>query len=290
MAVDVEPPEGPPAPSGNAARRWLRWGRVYVDIEPPRGPNPWTAAAGGAPVIEAPLTEPAAAPHRWRNALVFAAACLFAAVLTALLVFAFGRHGRRPALAVPATTTTTTTRPAATPVRPATIAPASRPSTSASAPASTATATTASGGGTGTTTVTGGRAGGPITVPEGIDPATTVAPSTVAPSTVAPTTAPRRPASTTTTTPNPQAFLGVTVQDSVDGAQVLEIFAGSGAEKAGLKAGDIVTAIDRSTVITVDDLGAAILSHRPGDAVTVTVLRNGATTTVTATLGVRPAS
>ena len=286
MADDVEPPEGPPAPSGNATRRWLRWGRVYVDIEPPQGPNPWTAAAGGAPVIEAPLAEPAAAPHRWRGVLVFAAACLFAAVLTALLVYTFGRHDRRAVFAVPATTTTTTTRPAVTPLRPATSVPASQPPTIASAPAAPSTATTAPGS-TGTTTVGGGRAGGPITVPEGIEPATTVAPSTVAP-----TTAPRRPAapSTTTTTPSPQAFLGVTVQDSVDGAQVLEIFAGSGAEKAGLEAGDIVTAIDRAAVITVDDLGAAILSHRPGDTVTVTVLRNGAATTVTATLGVRPTS
>jgi PDZ domain len=284
MADDVEPPEGPPAPSGSATRRWLRWGRVYVDIEPPQGPNPWTAAAGGAPVIEAPLAEPVAAPRRWRGVLIFSAACLFAAVLTALLVYTFGRHDRRAVFAAPATTTT---RPPAR-VQPATSAPASPPSTSAGAPSvvPSSTVTTAPGS-TGTTTVGGGRAGGPITVPEGIEPATTVAPSTVAP-----TTAPRRPVapSTTTTTPSPQAFLGVTVQDSVDGAQVLEIFAGSGAEKAGLKAGDIVTAIDRSTIVTVDDLGVAILSHRPGDIVTVTVLRNGATTTVTATLGVRPAS
>ena len=297
MADDAEPPAGPPAPHAASGRRWLRWGRVYVDIEPPNGPNPWTAAAGGAPLIEAPLVAQPDARNRWRGVLVFSAAALVAALLTTLLILAFGRHDRRRVAAVlpPAPTTVPTTAPArpSTAVRPSTSAPAaSRPTTpSATSTPSTSAPTTVPRSAGGGTTTNGGRTGnGPITVPEGLEPATTTQPS-VAPST-APTTAPTaRPAATpSTSTRSPLAFLGVTVQDdlAIDGARIVEIFAGSGAERAGLVAGDAITAIDRTTVVDVDALGVAILSHKPGDTVTVTVLRNGATTTVTATLGTRP--
>ena len=287
MADDAEPQAGPPAPHAAAGRRWLRWGRVYVDIEPPNGQNPWTAsAAGGAPVIEAPLVVGSPDPkRRWRGVLVFTAAALVAALLTTLLILAFGRHDRRRAAAVPPPTPTSVPRVVPPTVRPSTSAPA------ASTPTPTSTPTTVpTSAGAGTTTNTGRTGNGPITVPEGLEPATTTQPS------AAPTTAPitvpvTRPAATPSTSiASPVAFLGVTVQDddAIDGARIISIFAGSGAERAGLVAGDVITAIDRTTVIGVDALGSAILSHKPGDTVSVTVLRNGATTTVTATLGTRP--
>ena len=64
---------------------------------------------------------------------------------------------------------------------------------------------------------------------------------------------------------------------------------GSPAEKGGLKAGDVITAIDGNAISTADDLTAQVGAHQPSDAITVTVTRNGSTKDVKVTLGVRPA-
>jgi putative serine protease PepD len=86
------------------------------------------------------------------------------------------------------------------------------------------------------------------------------------------------------------AYLGVTVGDasSGQGAELGSIKAGTPAEKAGLQAGDVVTAIDGQSVENADDLTARISAHQPGDKVTLTVTRNGATKTISVTLGTRP--
>jgi putative serine protease PepD len=86
------------------------------------------------------------------------------------------------------------------------------------------------------------------------------------------------------------AYLGVTVGDasSGQGAELGSIKDGTPAAKAGLQAGDVVTAIDGQTVENADDLTAKISAHHPGDKVTLTVTRNGATKTISVTLGTRP--
>jgi putative serine protease PepD len=87
------------------------------------------------------------------------------------------------------------------------------------------------------------------------------------------------------------AYLGVSLQDAESGgAQVATVTDGSPAEKAGLEAGDVVTALDGETITSADDLTAAVLGKQPGDEVRVTVERDGSTKTVTATLGTRPSS
>ena len=54
--------------------------------------------------------------------------------------------------------------------------------------------------------------------------------------------------------------------------------------------GDVVTAIDGQPVRSSDDLLTFIsLQTRPGQEVTLTVVRNGATQQVTVRLGTRPA-
>jgi S1-C subfamily serine protease len=63
---------------------------------------------------------------------------------------------------------------------------------------------------------------------------------------------------------------------------------GSPADKAGIKAGDVVTAIDGNTVASADDLTAQVGVHKPSDTITVTVSRNGSTKDIKVTLGVRP--
>jgi putative serine protease PepD len=57
---------------------------------------------------------------------------------------------------------------------------------------------------------------------------------------------------------------------------------------AGLKAGDVITAIDGTSVASADDLTAKISAHQPGDKVTLTVTRNGSTLKLDVTLGTRP--
>ncbi len=63
---------------------------------------------------------------------------------------------------------------------------------------------------------------------------------------------------------------------------------GSPADKAGLKAGDVITAIDSKTISNADDLTAEVAAHKPADKVTVTVNRNGGSKSLKITLGVRP--
>jgi putative serine protease PepD len=86
------------------------------------------------------------------------------------------------------------------------------------------------------------------------------------------------------------AYLGVTVADSTSGAgaAIGSVKSGTPAASAGLEAGDVVTAIDGVTVDNADDLTAKISAHQPGDKVTLTVTRNGATKTIDVTLGTRP--
>ena len=89
---------------------------------------------------------------------------------------------------------------------------------------------------------------------------------------------------TTPQTPNTPAtgaaFLGVATQNATGGVEVVTVGANSPASKAGLKQGDVITAIDNTSVTTTTALRAAILSHQSGDTVTVRYTRDGQATTV----------
>jgi S1-C subfamily serine protease len=71
------------------------------------------------------------------------------------------------------------------------------------------------------------------------------------------------------------------------GAFVGEVVDGSGAQAAGIKAGDVITAIDGKDVKSAADVGDAIAKLQPGDRVRITLERDGKEQTVTATLGSR---
>jgi S1-C subfamily serine protease len=62
------------------------------------------------------------------------------------------------------------------------------------------------------------------------------------------------------------------------------------AAAAGVKDGDIITKIGDQPIDTVHPLDAVLSQFSPGDTVAVTVLRDGTTTTLQVTLGVRPAN
>lgn len=66
------------------------------------------------------------------------------------------------------------------------------------------------------------------------------------------------------------AFLGVLLANgagSVAGAPVQGVVDGSGAAKAGLAQGDVVTSVDGKAVASASELSAAISGHKPGESV-----------------------
>jgi S1-C subfamily serine protease len=112
------------------------------------------------------------------------------------------------------------------------------------------------------------------------------------------------------------AFLGVTSEslypqladhlgiDAQNGALITDVVSGSPADKAGLKGstgettfqlqhvktgGDVVIAVDGRPVFQNNDLSELVALHKPGDTVTLDILRGGQHATVDVTLGSRPA-
>jgi S1-C subfamily serine protease len=61
----------------------------------------------------------------------------------------------------------------------------------------------------------------------------------------------------------------------------------SPAEKAGLRAGDLITAVDGASVDENHSLSDLIRAKKPGEKVTLSVLRGTRTLTLDATLGSR---
>jgi putative serine protease PepD len=88
------------------------------------------------------------------------------------------------------------------------------------------------------------------------------------------------------------AVLGATVQDSVNsttgissGALIVSVTSGGGAQKAGMKAGDVVTKVGGQPIGSSDALVATIRSAAPNGTVQITYLRDSRSATVTVTLG-----
>ncbi len=98
----------------------------------------------------------------------------------------------------------------------------------------------------------------------------------------------------------PRPFLGITYDilspqvagyyglTTTEGALIKSVEAGSPADKAGLKAGDVVTVFGGTNIDENQTLAAVLLNHKVGDNVQMTIIRDGQTMTLTATLGTRP--
>lgn len=87
------------------------------------------------------------------------------------------------------------------------------------------------------------------------------------------------------------AYLGVstsTADSSAPGALVQGVTRGGPAADAGLRSGDVVTALDGITIHGTNDLVASIATHKPGDRIQISVRRGSQTITLTATLGTQP--
>ena len=85
------------------------------------------------------------------------------------------------------------------------------------------------------------------------------------------------------------AYLGVAVETVEGGARISEVRPGTPAADAGLRAGDTITAVDGKAITTGDELTSTIGSKKPGDSVSVTYTRDGASHTVEVQLATRPA-
>ncbi len=82
-----------------------------------------------------------------------------------------------------------------------------------------------------------------------------------------------------------RAMLGVVTEGHEKGAVIKQITKESGADKAGLKKGDILTKIDNKEIESTDDVTEIIRSHKPGDKVSVNIIRDGKEQKLTAELG-----
>jgi len=96
------------------------------------------------------------------------------------------------------------------------------------------------------------------------------------------------------------AYVGVGLDQTVSGGAAISkttsadgqppIVPGSPAAKAGLQAGDLITAVNGTTVTSVNQFVATIANYAPGKTVTLTVNRNGETKSIKLTLGSQPSS
>jgi S1-C subfamily serine protease len=101
--------------------------------------------------------------------------------------------------------------------------------------------------------------------------------------------------------PTQRAWLGVEVStltpalasqlglfSGTSGVAVVGIVSGGPAASSGLRRGDVIQAVDGSSISAALQLTQALSSHSPGEKVTLRILRRGGTSNVDVTLGQRP--
>jgi membrane-associated protease RseP (regulator of RpoE activity) len=91
------------------------------------------------------------------------------------------------------------------------------------------------------------------------------------------------------TSPSDQSvYLGVQIVQAADGPTVGSVIADSPADKAGLQRGDVIKAIDGTSVSDVQAIRDAIKDKKAGDTVTVSITRDGNAQDMTVTLEAPP--
>jgi putative serine protease PepD len=72
------------------------------------------------------------------------------------------------------------------------------------------------------------------------------------------------------------------------GALVGDVSAGSAAAQAGLQVGDVIVSFDSLDVYNPDEPLQRLVLHKPGDQVSLSVIRNSQTMNLTLTIGEAP--
>jgi putative serine protease PepD len=85
-----------------------------------------------------------------------------------------------------------------------------------------------------------------------------------------------------------RGYLGVTTTPHARGAEVVDVAAGSPAQAAGLRSGDVITGVDGHEVTEPQDISEAVNALKPGDGLELEVSRNGDRRTVQVELAARP--
>ncbi len=113
------------------------------------------------------------------------------------------------------------------------------------------------------------------------------------------TTAPQRPHSTTLRRPASLGYLGIGVVDLTDeraralnlkndrGVEIKHVNENSPASKAGLKENDVILEVNGKSIDDIEQFQTTIGETQPGTKVSLTIWREGAKQTLTATLGGR---
>ena len=85
--------------------------------------------------------------------------------------------------------------------------------------------------------------------------------------------------------PPERGVLGISIAEAEPGPRVTKVFPNSGADKAGLKVGDVITQVAGKVVTTGRALSAELRTLRPGDSLTLHVVRSSQQVNLQATLG-----
>jgi serine protease Do len=85
--------------------------------------------------------------------------------------------------------------------------------------------------------------------------------------------------------PAEQGVLGVVISETRRGPRIGEVIPNSGADRAGLKSGDVVTHVAGGAVRSGQEVTAAIRSLQPGDVLALRVVREERTLDIEARLG-----
>ncbi len=84
--------------------------------------------------------------------------------------------------------------------------------------------------------------------------------------------------------PPQRGVLGISIAEDKPGPRITHVFPNSGADKAGLKVGDIITQVAGKVVKTSVALAAKLKTLRPGDSLTLRVMRGDERVDLQATL------
>jgi S1-C subfamily serine protease len=83
-------------------------------------------------------------------------------------------------------------------------------------------------------------------------------------------------------------YLGIQGEATAEGQSVVEVVENGPSEAAGIEPGDVITAFDGQEITRQNSLLDLLFGREPGEAVTLTVERDGALQTFEITLGERP--
>jgi S1-C subfamily serine protease len=99
---------------------------------------------------------------------------------------------------------------------------------------------------------------------------------------------PAPPAAAASDRPRPSLGTIPDMTDEPGGVRVSGVRAGSAAETAGMRAGDILVGIGTATIANLQDFQDALMQHAAGDRVEIRYKRGDQVIAVTVTLGGRP--